>query len=346
MVKRRLLITNVPLTNQFPEKIDIELVTIQSERPLFQKLWALVKAYRKADAVMILNADALHALAAGIAKMLTRSPPLVLFYDTNLKRPHGLNENVKAYVKSILFRSVDKFIAMHKRWDEYEKFYGIPKVKFEYIPFKSNNFDRLQQIAVNDEGYIFSGGASYRDYDCLLQAVQEIDFPVKIVLPPARLARYHNTPDFTDELPPHVSVIRHDGTQDSWDRLIANSTLVVIPILKDCIQPAGISVYLEAMALGKPVIISRGASTDGLLDDSMSSLFTAGDAKELNQHILEMLRSPERRRRIAGNGQRYAISLEGGMRLSRDLQAITIKLLHGDAADTQLSAEETRKSSI
>jgi glycosyltransferase involved in cell wall biosynthesis len=325
LMKKLRLTTNAKLTNRFPEYLEIEEI-LPTDAVRASKTYAfwLAKHYRAADCVLIFNPDAVHAAAAMIAKFPMSGRPKVLFFDTNLKSPSSFGDRIRALVKGVLFRSVDVFLAMHVDTRAYTKFFRIPQAKFKYVPFKANNFDRLGRIPVYDREYIFAGGASYRDYGCLVEAVRNIQFPVRIVLPSADLAKFHNTKDPGGDLPPHVTLIRHDGSSETWNKHIAEATFVVLPIRADCIQPAGISVYLEAMALGKAVIISRGASTNGLLDESRAAFYTPGNPDELAAEIRSFIENPARRHDIAKAGMQYALGLEGQDRLSRDLQAAVL----------------------
>lgn len=328
---KKLLISNVDLTNQFPDQLNIQKINTDSQNgSRLDCLANLIKPYRDADCVLVLNPDAVHAAAAMLAKVFFSPKPAILFFDTLLKKPSTLKARVFAKIERLLFRFVDRFLAVHKDVSPYTSHYGIPGHKFYYVPFKANNFQRLESIRVRDEGYIFSGGASYRDYQCLIEASRGIEFPVKIVMPKTERAQFHNTIDPQGKIPYHVSIVRHDGNHKTWDDLMGGATLVVIPIVQDCIQPAGISVYLEAMALGKPVIISRGVSTNGLIDESMAGLYTPGNAVELAEKIRAMLDSHELRERIAANGRRYALSLQDENRLSRDLQVAALAMLGVD----------------
>jgi glycosyltransferase involved in cell wall biosynthesis len=319
--EKKKLLVNVPLTNLFPDRLTIEEVSTSATGLGF--IAELARAYRRVDCVLIVNGGAAHAAAALLAGIGGKSPK-VLFYDVLLKRPGSLKERALALVKRFLFRHVDVFLVVHRDTSAYGRFFGIRESKCRYLPFKANNFEILDQIKVSDAGYILAGGASYRDYECFIEAVRTIDFPVRIVLPATVTAAYHHTAELPAPLPGHVTVIRHDGNRESWNALLAAATIVVVPIIASCIQPAGISVYLEAMALGKPVVISRGPATNGLIGEDMTGLYEPGRADDLERQIRRMLESPEYRRGIAEKGRDYALGLEGSMRVSRDLQAAAL----------------------
>lgn len=83
----------------------------------------------------------------------------------------------------------------------------------------------------------------------------------------------------------------------------------MLPIIKDVLQPAGISVCLEAMAFGKPVVISKGTSVNGLMTEKEVELFEASDKNSLKEAISRVWGDSEHREEIAKNGKQYAIKL-------------------------------------
>ena len=319
------LLSNVGLTNHFPGRLEIARLPATEGRPSgFVMLADLVRAYAGADRILVFNADAIHAAAAVFAKAINHRLG-VFFYDTNLRRPESVRERLLALIKRVLFRAVDGFLVMHKDTSAYSEWFGISEDKFRYVPFKANNFEFAGQVPTSDGNYIFAGGASYRDVNCLIDAVRDLAMPVRLVLPPEDVARIHHTPSIKGPVPEHVTVIRQFGMRESWNELLANSTIVVVPVIDRCIQPAGISVYLEAMALGKPVVISRGPSTNGLISEDIAGLYRAGDSKDLGRALRKMIENAEYRARIAERGRQYALSLGGADRLSKDLQAIMLE---------------------
>lgn len=121
-------------------------------------------------------------------------------------------------------------------------------------------------------------------------------------------------------------MITEDVDQYSWNELLAKSKIVVLPIIKDVLQPAGISVCLEAMAFGKPVVISKGTSVNGLVTEKEVELFEASDINSLKEAISRVWGDRERREEIAKNGKKYAIKLGD----NKDLQERLIDQLVSD----------------
>ena len=124
--------------------------------------------------------------------------------------------------------------------------------------------------------------------------------------------------------------MQHIGQQVDrlqWSTLIANSRFVVVPLLPGVIQPSGISVYLEAMVLGKPVIITRGASTEGILDESLALVIEPGDSGAMRSAITRLWNDAELRQTLSRNGKHYALGLLDHDRLVTDLRTIVCTAL-------------------
>ena len=151
------------------------------------------------------------------------------------------------------------------------------------------------------DGYILSiGNDGRRDYATLVRAASGIPAPVRIVTghePPA-------------DLPPNVSWQPGDWhrqvlTDDEVRSLYRAARAVVVP-LRNSIRPSGQSVTLQAMACGRPVVLS---DTDGLWsratmrDGDNVVLVPAGDAGALARGVNSLLDEPDRGARLGAAGR-------------------------------------------
>src|SRR5439155_10283581 len=136
----------------------------------------------------------------------------------------------------------------------FERIFGLPRSKFYYIPFKVNAIDLIRSTPVTDEGYIFSGGRSRRDFATLFAAVKGLGYPVRIITSPERELNRNGSSLRGLAVPPNVEILQHDPSAEFFVRLMAAARLVVLPILPDSTTQAGIGVYLQAMAAHKCVI--------------------------------------------------------------------------------------------
>ncbi|MGH2496063.1 MAG: glycosyltransferase family 4 protein [Ktedonobacteraceae bacterium] len=102
---------------------------------------------------------------------------------------------------------------------------------------------------------ICAAGLEYRDYPTLLRAVDGLEVDVQIA---AASAAIFNSPRSRDtgkfpEVPLNVSVGSYD--YDGMRRLYTKARFVLVPLIQ-IDGPGGITVILEAMAMGKAVIVT------------------------------------------------------------------------------------------
>jgi glycosyltransferase involved in cell wall biosynthesis len=288
------------------------------------KISKIIKLIKKdkIDALLLFNPGIREILLCFIARKFIKIK--VFLFDATLKKPRNFLESPILLLKGVMINSCNKFIAVHKDLTEYYKYYSINKNKVVYVPFKSNCYEIIDSIKVEDDGYILSCGASHRDYDTLIKAAQDIDKEVIIVLPHQVDALHHKSKLNSNSIPNNVRIVRHDFSRNSWYEYLRKASIVVVPIDSDCIQPAGISVYLEAMSIGKPTIVSRGPSTNGLIHDQ-AILVDRGDSNQLKDAILSLTENKNLRDEISQKGKEYALSLGGIERLINDLKKIIKK---------------------
>jgi glycosyltransferase involved in cell wall biosynthesis len=81
------------------------------------------------------------------------------------------------------------------------------------------------------------------------------------------------------------------------------------------------------MVLGKPVIITRGASTEGILDERLALVIEPGDSQAMRAAIARLWNDVELRQTLSRNGKHYALGLRDHDRLVTDLRAIVCTAL-------------------
>ncbi len=284
-------------------------------------LFRALRQARAADAILASNPRFPEFVLMFLAKLLYRSSITVMVFDLIMHAPHSTFERLKDLPKAWLLRAVDWFAFIHRDTSGYEKHFGIRRERCLYVPFKANNFELAGKIAPVDGDYILSLGASQRDYQLLVDAVTGLDIKLKILLPMESIRR-HNAIISRSALPPNVEHVSVAVDYVGWSRYMAESRFVVIPLLPGIVQPAGISVYLEAMVLGKPVVISRGSSTEGILDDELAVLVTPGSVEAMRDAVISLWNDAARRRRLSERGQEYALGLKDHDRLVDDLRRL------------------------
>jgi glycosyltransferase involved in cell wall biosynthesis len=241
----------------------------------------------------------------------------VISVDSVLPVPVGLTEKLKAKYKSLAFTGVELFIEYFKDTRGYQNYFGIDEKKFRYTPFKINRYEKvlnlIEQDLIKDDGYIFCGGNTRRDFDSLIKVARSTKLPFVIVTMKNSIINQHGSNLDESMLPDNVKIVHHDGS-DSFLDYIANAKLVALPVKKQNISATGIGVYIASMALKKCVVISHGPSVDGIISDE-AILVPPEDPEALEKAICKAYHDDDYRNGYAERGQAYALSLQGEMRL-------------------------------
>lgn len=170
-----------------------------------------------------------------------------------------------------------------------------------------------------EELLILSCGMEQRDYPTLIEAIREMPVGVSIA------AMSHWSKDRNRlqgrRLPANVTVGSYDYPQ--LRELYTCSRFVVVPLV-DSTYPAGIATILEAMAMGKAVIVTQ---TRGQRDTVVGPFWSAGqnvwpaegpspeactgiyvppgDAQAMHSAIVYLLERPELAAVLGGNARRF-----------------------------------------
>ena len=222
-------------------------------------------------------------------------------------------------VTRVLLRRVHLFIVHVRDTRRYQRHLQLAECRFRYVPYKINQYDLIVKTEVSDNGCIFSGGVSRRDFTTLFEAMRGLPYRLVVVTLPNSVLALHGSSLDESLAPPNVEVIRGDGSMQILLQHMARARLVVIPLQKDILTQAGIAVYLLAMALRKCVIISSGPGVDDLLDGGQAMIVPAGDGLALRATIETAMGDDALRKRFADTGYAYAMALGGDERFRRSL---------------------------
>ena len=155
---------------------------------------------------------------------------------------------------------------------------------------------------------ICSAGAEMRDYPTLLKALRGTDLPCHLATDHVRVdtmgfARRIGTDRFASLAGDNVTIGKK--TLVDLRELYARSRFGVVP-LQESDTDNGVSVILEAMAMGKPVICSRTRGQVDVIEEGVTGLFVpVGDEKALRAAILELWHDPARARAMGQAARAY-----------------------------------------
>jgi glycosyltransferase involved in cell wall biosynthesis len=222
-------------------------------------------------------------------------------------------------------------IALHaqRQFDIGRADLGIPADQMALIPYQVDVEFWRPRIAVQEERLICSAGLEFRDYATLLRATEGLD--AQVVIGAASHWSKRRSGAQLAHCPPNVRVDAFDYL--ALRELYARSAIVVIP-LEDTDFQAGVTTILEAMSMGKAVVVThtqgqtdvvedRRAVTRGRhprrrplsflrsfarqagLDLEPSGFYVPpGDADALRQALVYLLDHPAERRRLGMAGRR------------------------------------------
>lgn len=280
----------------------------------YQRIALFLAGLYRYDAIVI-HQPGLELVALSLCKRLFRFGAAKLVgVDFQFSRPRpGLKGTWRAWIWRLVWSRVDLVLSHFNHSPELERYFGIQSDHFEYIPFKVNGYEHLDNVQIVDEGYVFTGGYSWRDYRLFCDAMALIpEVNAKIVTLNAQELRQHRTETTELALAANIELVEHDMNPDTWLDMLRRARYVVLPISAEAICSNGISVALQAMALGKPVIITPSPAVEGIFEDGRECLIVPhGDARAMADAIVRLQGDDHLRRRLAENGRKAALAFGG-----------------------------------
>jgi glycosyltransferase involved in cell wall biosynthesis len=196
---------------------------------------------------------------------------------------------------------------------------GVPPHMVRTVPYFADT-EFWRPGPASESPLIVAAGQEHRDYVTLARACARMPTPVRIAAgsyhsPSARQAR-------PTSWPPNVSVGFADRA--ALRDLYARATVVVVPLLETEFQ-AGVTTLLEAMAMGRAVVVTATAGQrDVAVDGETAVTVPPGDVPAMRGAITRLLADPQERIRLGAAARRavedgfslqgYADALAGHLR--------------------------------
>ena len=254
----------------------------------------LLRHGREYDAIVLECSRRSNLFAMLAGALPCRKPPVVMI-DCLWSRPRSRRDLLS---KRVLFRLVTRVVSKFVVWttreiEDYSAEFGLPKSKFYHIPFH-HTLEGFE-YEVSDGDYIFSGGDGHRDYVTLVEAVRGL--PHKLVI-----ATRCTDWQAGRSLPSNVEA-RPTSPKD-FRNLMAGSRLVVVAMGAGHLHVGGEQTYLNAMALGKPVIVTDDRGAPDYIQHGVSGLIVPPtDAVALREAIESVIENPQFAITLANNAR-------------------------------------------
>lgn len=254
----------------------------------YRELFELAKGRR----ILILNGSVgrrqryRDLIFAILLKWFRRRPPPVLMQDATWEPGSESLSQTYPFLRPLLPRLARLAISMldgpHVRYavlstDEVKTFPGVWGVDPDRVVYQcfTQSLGKYEDMPTSDEGYLFAGGNSMRDYDLLEQALEGTAVPTQVAsswTPSRGLG--------------HLSA--RSTSHDEFMHLLAGAHAVVVPMRK-MVRSAGQQTYLNAMRLGKPVIVTEAPGVRDYIVDGSTGVIVPRDVQALRAAILHVM---------------------------------------------------------
>jgi glycosyltransferase involved in cell wall biosynthesis len=253
--------------------------------------WKLFRASRDADAV-VTGFERPWWVFAALQGLRRRRVPHTLVYVSFVLPRHPLLRALKRFyyrwlLYPLVLKHVDRIVVYSQRQiGMYATLLGAPREHFAHVPYHATLYDARYLSLEGD--YIFAGGDFTRDYPALIEAVRGLPYRVVIA---ARFRHYFEGVD----VPPNVEILT--TTKQGFIDLMAGARVVAVPLLGGLLHSGGQQTYLNAMLMGKPVIVGDDCGADEYVTHERSGIvLEPGDVPSLRAAIRTLMEDRERAR--------------------------------------------------
>ena len=237
----------------------------------------------------------IEALIVGLVRWVSRKPDtkLVLVGFILTSRSGWLHSLLRSLYFKTVFSLVDLAV-VHSRVeaDRYTEQFRGSRTRFVFIPWGSriDNLVELSEPPIEGAADVLCAGRSGRDYLTLYRAFAGGALRVKIICDLAEALA-------GCEPAPNIQVM-NQCYGSAYLREVFHAGCVVLPLGVGDIS-AGQMVLLQAMELGKAVVMTRTATTVDYVTEGQDALLVeAGDANGLRSAVEKLLAEPALRERL------------------------------------------------
>ena len=166
---------------------------------------------------------------------------------------------------------------------------GIPAESVYFHLWRQALYGAADPASITDDGSVFAGGYSNRDYDLLLRAMRDMPTQLNIV------ASERNGIEL--DLRPATTILR-DLPEAEFELLLARSRVVAMP-LRSQGEACGQSVLLRVLRNGKPLVTTRHESIEAYLGTDYPGFVRHDDVDSMRETLQRALTDAAFREELA-----------------------------------------------
>src|ERR1017187_1626206 len=242
--------------------------------------WRLFRASRRYD-VLLTGSERpalMLALMQKVARGNARVPHVLLECMWNLPEKGFGRWKCRLLLRWVA-ASTDRIIVYARHQiDDYAKILDVSKDKFSFVHSHSTLYEAT--YPATDGDYIFSGGYTNRDYPTLFEAVRGLPYRTVVCV--------GSRQSLGKDVPANVEV-RENLSEDAFNRLIAASAFIVVPLKGDVLEAGGRQVFQNAMTMSKAVVVTDLSATDYITHGLTGLLVTPGNPVDLRDAIVTLM---------------------------------------------------------
>jgi len=178
-------------------------------------------------------------------------------------------------ILKFLFSDEKIVLTLHSRYDlrYFQETVGITKTQ-TIILYHCQDAPPVDDAYGRGEEYIFAGGYTNRDYNCLLEAARQVNFKFIIACFPQ---------NEMSKAPANVSIVTN-LKRDVFNGYLKNAKILIVP-LKEDVGSSGQAVAVTGMSLEKPIIYSDADCLADYFTPMVGIAYKLGDAADLAKKI-------------------------------------------------------------
>lgn len=307
------------------------------ERIGFWHVWLALRLLADLRSVGVIYAtgeDVGIALAVLLRLTGQRDQRLVMRIEEPVYGRTPLRRTIIRAIVSFGLKRIDLILTRtHAHVERLRDELGVPAERLRFVAdtvdtefFSPNTLPAPHQIQGVKKPYILSAGLELRDYRTLVEAVR--DLPVEVVIAAGSPWSSYGFGLTREELPPNVKVEKYTPRQ--MRELYRGAAIVAVPVVPTK-RACGISVVLEGMAMGRPVVAAHTEGLASYVEDGVNALtFEPGDAAGLRRRLVELLEDRALAEQIGAGGYRCILRHHRLQRMTNTLHDIIATM--GDRA--------------